>query len=313
MLFVAELSERRASNLSMAVKETLKPEVAVNPHVTKLFAVIAAAAVVASNPFPPHARAAAELIVVTPDPLLSTTNAPNVAVVGLTRGSGVTTINSAAARAWGGNGFDSANVNAAATANDFTTVGITANAGYKISFSSVSRFDYRRSSTGPTSGVMQYQVGTNAFVSFITNSYSSSASAGASLATVDLSTTAALQNVGLGTNVTFRIVNFGASASTGTWYIYDVANSTALDFSVSGSVTALAGPPAIAPVLSLLSLTNNQFQFTLTGTTSSNYVIEVSTNLGTGAWSPIYTGAATFLFSEPATNDQRYYRGKIAP
>jgi hypothetical protein len=65
--------------------------------------------------------------------------------------------------------------------------------------------------------------------------------------------------------------------------------------------------------LTLLSLATNQMQFTLTGTTSSNYVIEVSTNLSTGGWSPIYTGAAPILFSEPATNDQRYYRGKIAP
>ena len=160
---------------------------------------------------------------------------------------------------------------------------------------------------------MQYQIGSSGFISFATNAYSSTSSSGAMLPPIDLSTNAALQNIGPGTNVTFRIVNFGASASTGTWYIFDQAVSTALDFSVSGSVTPLAGPPAIAPVLSLLSLTNNQFQFTLTGTTSSNYVIEVSTNLNAGGWSPVYTGAASFLFNEPATNDHRYYRGKIAP
>ena len=248
-----------------------------------------------------------------PSPFAPTTNAPNLTAVGLTRGGGVLTTQSAALRAWGGNGFETANLPAAITANDFATFSVTANAGYKVSFSSVSRFDYRRPSTGPTTGVMQYQIGSSGFISFATNAYSSTSSSGAVLPPIDLSTNAALQNIGPGTNVTFRIVNFGASASTGTWYIYDQAVSTALDFSVSGSVTPLAGPPAIAPVLSLLSLTNNQFQFTLTGTTSSNYVIEVSTNLNAGGWSPVYTGAASFLFTEPATNDQRYYRGKIAP
>ncbi len=246
-------------------------------------------------------------------PLAPTTNAPNVTVGGITRGSGVTTINTAASRAWGGNGWDAATAAAAITANDVATFSITANSGYTVSFTSVSRFDYRRSSSGPPNGVMQYQIGAGGFVSFATNAYTSSANAGAVLPPIDLSTISALQTIPAGTNVTFRIVNHGATTSGGNWYIYDQAVSSALDFSITGIVTPLSGPPATAPTLTLLSLTNNQFQFTLTGTTSSNYVVEVSTNLNSGAWSPVYTGAAPILFTEPATNDQRYYRGKIAP
>ena len=56
---------------------------------------------------------------------------------------------------------------------------------------------------------------------------------------IDLSGTPALQNVGAGTNVTFRIVNWGGTNSGGTWYIFDVANSPAADFVVQGTVTAL--------------------------------------------------------------------------
>ncbi len=248
-----------------------------------------------------------------PTPFAPTTNAPNISVVGLTRGSGVQTTQTAASRAWGGHGFDAATAAAAITANDFVTCAITANAGFKVSFTSVSRFDYRRPTTGATTGVLQYQVGVGGFVSFVTNSYSSTSSSGAVLPAIDLSGITALQNVGPGTNVTFRIVNFGASASTGTWYIYDQANTTAPDFAISGTIAPLAGPPAIAPTLTLFNVVSNQFQFTLTGTTSSNYVIEVSTNLNSGAWLPASTGAAPILFSEPATNDQRYYRGRIAP
>ena len=127
-----------------------------------------------------------------------------------------------------------------------------------------------------------------------------------------MSTIAALQNVGPGTNVTF-IVPYNTSNSGGSWYLFDVANSTALDFSITGTVAPLCGPPASAPTLTLFSVANQQMQFTLTGTMTSNYVIEVSTNLSTGSWSPVHTGAAPILFSEPATNDQRYYRGKVAP
>lgn len=246
-------------------------------------------------------------------PLGATTNAPNVTVVGLTRGAGVGTSGTAASGgAWGGNGFDAASETAAVTASDFATLAITANSGFKVSFSSVSRFDYRRSSSGPATGVLQYRINTGAFVTFATNSYTSSAGSGAALAAIDLAGISALQNLGPGTNVTFRIVNYGGAAG-GTWYIYDVVDGTATDLALSGTVTPLAGPPASAPTLTLFSLATNEMQFTLTGTTSSNYVIEVSTNLSTGGWSPIYTGAAPILFSEPATNDQRYYRGKIAP
>lgn len=246
-------------------------------------------------------------------PYAATTNAPNVSVVGLTRGAGVQTTQTAATRAWGGHGFDAANVAAALTANDFATCGVAANAGYRVSFTAVSRFDYRRSSSGPTTGVLQYQVGAGSFVSVATNAYASTSSSGAVLPTIDLSGISALQNVGPGTNVTFRLVNFGGTAATGTWYVYDQAVSTAPDFAITGSVTPLAGPPASAPVLTLFSVTNSQMQFTLTGTPTSNYVVEISTNWNAGGWTPVYTGAAPILFSEPATNDQRYYRGKVAP
>jgi hypothetical protein len=160
--------------------------------------------------------------------------------------------------------------------------------------------------------VLQYQVGSGAFVSVMTNSYSSSSGSGASLPAIDLSALTELQNVGPGTNVTFRIVNYNGSSSSGTWYIYDVASNSAPDLAIQGAVIPLSGPPAIAPLLSSANVAGDQFQFTLAGTAGSNYVVEISTNLLDG-WSPIYTGAAPILFAEPATNGQRFYRGKILP
>ncbi len=170
-----------------------------------------------------------------PSPLAASVSDPNLTVGGLTRGSGVGITGSGAARAWGGVAWNSANAAAAVTDNKFASFTITANTGKQVSFSSISKFDYRRSGTGPANGVLQYQVGAGAFADITTLGYSSSASSGASLAAIDLSAISALQNVPAGTAVTFRIVNYGGGAS-GTWYIFDVANTTAGDLEIQGTV-----------------------------------------------------------------------------
>ena len=87
------------------------------------------------------------------------------------------------------------------------------------------------------------QLGSGAFTDLTNFSFSSSASSGASLGPVDLSGYSVLQNIPSGTTVTFRLAGYGATGSGGTWYIYDSANSAALDFAVSGSISY--PPPAV--------------------------------------------------------------------
>jgi endonuclease G len=172
-----------------------------------------------------------------PSPLAPTTNAPNLSIVGLTRGSGVGTGGSAASRAWGGTAFSSASSAAAIAANQYITWGFAATSGYLVSCTSLSTFNYRHSGTGPTTGVLQYQIGSAPFTDLATLSYPSSSSSGAALSPIDLSGISVLQNVASGSNITFRIVNWNGGSS-GTWYIYDVSNSPALDFALQGEVTA---------------------------------------------------------------------------
>ena len=246
-----------------------------------------------------------------PSPFAPTTASPFVAAVGLTRGGGVATSSSAAADAWGGNDFTENSAAQAITAGDFATFAVTPNLGYKVSFSAISKFDYRRSNTGPSTGVLQYRVGTGAFVSFATNSYAGGSS-GNSLPSISLSGIAALQNIDAGTNVTFRIVNFGGNNSGGTWYVYDRDESTAPDLTVTGIVEPV-NAPVVPPTIDLVGLAADQFNFTLSGTTGATYVVEVSTNVTAGIWVPVQTNVAPFVFSEPATNSQRFYRGRIAP
>lgn len=174
-------------------------------------------------------------------PLAATTVAPNLTASGLTRDSGVSTTGTAAARGWGGVNWVATSAAAAVSANKTVSFSLSANTGYQVSVSGISKFDYRRSSSGATSGVLQYQVGTGAFTDAATLNYSNTASGGGSLLAIDLSGIAALQNVPSGTAINFRVVNFGASGAGGTWYVFDTANTSAADLEVSGTVTA-SGP-----------------------------------------------------------------------
>jgi len=246
-------------------------------------------------------------------PLTPTTNAPNLAIVGLTRGAGVKQSGTGPLGGWGGTGFTNINESTAIASNLFATFSITASNGYKMSFTSISRFDYKHSGTGPSNGVLQYQVGSGAFTD-ITNIAYSSSSTGATNAIIDLSGITALQNIGANTNVTFRIVNYGGTSSGGTWYVYDEVGSSALDFAIQGTVTQVLSVTN-APSFSSVIFTNGQFQFMVSGTTGINYVVQVSTNLATPDWIPVFTNAAPFMFTETNVLNfgQSFYRGLVAP
>jgi hypothetical protein len=73
--------------------------------------------------------------------------------------------------------------------------------------------------------------------------------------------------VGAGTNVTFRIVNYGGG-SGGTWYVFDTANSTAPDLSLQGTVT---------PVVTLTPIQSWRLQWfgtaSNTGIAADNYAV----------------------------------------
>lgn len=251
-------------------------------------------------------------------PFDPTTNAPHVAVAGLTRSTGVGTSGGGLTGGWGGTGFTNESAAGAIAANIFVTFRLTASNGYQISVTNLSRFDYRRSTTGPTNGVLQFQVGGGGFVDVTNLAYASTSASGVSLGPINLSGFAPLQNIGAGTNVTFRIVNYGGTNAVGTWYVFDKAGTTAPDLAVSGTVMqvlSLTNAPAMAPVFGLPGYANNQFQFIINGTVGSNYVVQAATNLAMPVWVSLVTNPAPFLFVETNANTfgQRFYRSIVAP
>ncbi|HMP77720.1 MAG TPA: fibronectin type III domain-containing protein, partial [Kiritimatiellia bacterium] len=167
-----------------------------------------------------------------------------VNLVGLTRGGGVAQAGVAAPRGWGGTGWDSASAAAAITAGRFATFDITPGNGNFISFYSISRFDYRRSGDGPTSGKVQYSINGGPYTDIADITYPGSSAEGATLTQlpIQLDGIAALQNVPATDTVTFRIVNHGASSASGDWYIYDRFIDGEHDFELRGTVCS--NPPA---------------------------------------------------------------------
>ncbi len=216
-------------------------------------------------------------------PLAAATNSPNMTVVtGLSRGSGVTTSGSAAARGWGGTGFTNVSPAAAAATNEYVSFTLAANAGYVVSYTSVSRFDYRRSTGGPTNGVLQYRVGLGAFVD-VTNLSYPVANSGASIGPIDLAGIAPLQNLVAGTNVTFRIVNCNGG-SGGTWYVFDSANSSAPDLALQGVVV-----PAVVPVPPALAIafTNSNSMIITWPAAAAGFGLQQNADLTTTNWTAV--------------------------
>jgi autotransporter-associated beta strand protein len=173
-------------------------------------------------------------------PLTANTTVSEVAVGGLTRGAGVATSGTAASNAWGGSEWSTSSSAAAAiSTNDFATFTLNGNSGASLSLASIGAYNIRRSSSGPITGLWQYQIGSGSFVdlgSAITWGSNTSAT-GNSQGSIDLSGITALQNVASGTTVTFRVVNYSASG-TGTWYFNHFQSGD--DFTVSGSVPVAA-------------------------------------------------------------------------
>lgn len=249
-------------------------------------------------------------------PFAAATTNTNTTVGGLTRGAGVGTTGTGAARGWGGNTWNATEAGAI-SGSQFFTFTVKANAGHTLSLSSINPFDYRRSSTGPSSAAIQYDINGGGYTTVATVSFPSTSSAGASVGSTSLTGVSALQNLPATSTVTFRIVPYGASASGGTFYIFDTGNSTANDFTVNGTVcpviTFTATPTATCPAASngqivvsgilggtaphLKSIDNGmnyQVSSTFSGLAANTYqvVVQDATGCTSGA-TPVVVGTAT--------------------
>ncbi len=183
-----------------------------------------------------------------PSPFAPSSSSSAVSVVGLTRGGGVGT--GGAGNAWGGTGWATSNIADAILAQDFVTFSVTPNSGATLSLSSIALYRTSRSGTGPTSGQWQYQLDSGGFhnIGAAVDWGSSSGGNTANRTSIDLSTISDLENV-FEQQVTMRLINWGATSDSGSWYFTDNTtgnNSEApLDLVILGSVTAVPEPASL--------------------------------------------------------------------
>jgi hypothetical protein len=127
-------------------------------------------------------------------------------------------------------------------------------------------------------------------------------------------------------NFAFRILaEFESTAINTANANYVAANSPTSSYGTAGTVrydmvtvsgVAITAPPAAPPILSgPEAFSGNQFQFSVTGTMGSNYVIQVSTNITGGNWVSIFTNTAPFTFTDSNANNfpRGFYRAIVAP
>ncbi len=183
-----------------------------------------------------------------PSPFVATSKDTTVTVGGLTRGAGDTATGATgAASGWGGVGWNGQTTLAGAvSASDFVTFTVKANSGYELSLSDIAAYNIRRSASGPTTGQWQYSIDGSTFTNIGSSITwgSTTTSSGNAQSSISLSAIAALQNVPATTTVTFRVVNWNASGSTGTWYFNGAGSVTAEQSLTINGVVAVPEPPA---------------------------------------------------------------------
>ncbi len=185
---------------------------------------------------------------------------PNITgTQGLTRGSGIISINTSrvfSSTNWG----DDTNLFAAytteadaITGGDYITFSLTPVTGESASYSTLD-YTIRRSSGSPTSMIWQYAVGAGSFVDIGSPvSYTGTDTNGLFQPTLDLSTISALQSET--DTVKFRFIAWGMGSNTGSLgFGRSSGTGTAQDSLVLGGSTQAVPEPTSFALLGLASL-----------------------------------------------------------
>ena len=159
----------------------------------------------------------------------------NLTSAALTRGAGLSVGGGGAGNAWGGSDFNSSTFTDAVTNSDFFLCTLNFVSGKTVSFNQINAMNVRTSNTGSTNVQWQYSINGNAFVN-IGSAYTltSTAATGNNIPNIDLTLYYDLQNINTTTpTITFRMVGFGGTASSGNTYINNISGN---DLEVLGSI-----------------------------------------------------------------------------
>lgn len=235
----------------------------------------------------------------------ATTTNSNITVGNLTIGSGTYySVSSGSPSRWGINGVSStATQSGAISAASYLYFTMQPKAGYAVSLNAIPAFGVYSSGSGPASEQMQYSTDGSSYTN-VGNTESTSSTSNP-VGAITLSSIPSLQNVTLGTTITFRMLMYNGGIGAGGFYDYDTATN-ANDFIVNGYVTCIV--PSV-PSASNLTATYNGVAKNVTASVGSNTTIDWydaptgGTKLVTGALtSPSNTNQGTYTYYAEARN-----------
>ncbi len=190
------------------------------------------------------------------DNYAASVSAAGLSVGGLNRASGVTSLlasgSSSAAKGWGGQNIGTSSVDSTTAISNakYIYFTISTDASSNLSLSSIDAYNVRRSGSGPTTGLWQYAVGSGSYsdIGSAVTFGSTTSSGGNAQTAISLATISGLQNIAASTTVTFRLLLWTPTtgAGTGTWYLNGQSATTDPDFKLSGEVTSVPAPGALA-------------------------------------------------------------------
>lgn len=210
---------------------------------------------------------------------------------GLIRGSGIMTSGTPAGGCWGGGGGGWGTTDPGSVYFSFT-----ANAGYKVSLSSISSA-LRRSSSGPTTCNVEYSLNGGAYTLVGTWNVSSTSGTTGTANSTNLSAVALLQNVAAGTVIKFRISFPGASG--GNWYLTGSTNSLRLNGTVV-AVPSCTAPVGLAPSNVTTSSADLNWN-SISGVSGYEYVIDQTSALPAGTGTAVTTNSCAAAGLNPGT------------
>ena len=230
-------------------------------------------------------------------PVPPTTSDANLTIGPLTKGPGigaVTTTGVFGGNTWTNAGFVGNESNSIRNGL-YITYSVKANPGYTISFTTNVLF-YHNSATGPFLGELQYSTDGINYSDIASLTYSAAGVSVTGGLTNNLSGVAALQNVSSSVTNFFRLVNWGATGTAGTWYINNASPVTMPDLQIIGNISSTGVAPfnlSVAPT-SVTTNAGSTVTFTVTaqGDVSSNFwykIVGSATNLIPGANSTTLT------------------------
>jgi hypothetical protein len=230
----------------------------------------------------------------------------NLTIGALAKGSGIGEVTTA--NVFGGNEWENSTESAAITAGDYVTYSVQASSPYTISFTTNILY-YHNSATGPTTGELQYSTDGVHYTDLLTITYQPGDTAETTSLTNKLSGISALQNIPSSIINYFRIVNWGATSTAGTWYVDDTAPVGLDDFQVIGSIAS----PGVAPTITGITPSPIEAGFgstvsiTVTATGDPPSYFWYKGALGSGSLLPGDTNATLTLASVTGANSGSYY------